>query len=258
MKKIDLSYQKNVRDIGGLVGIDGKKVKYGKLYRGGFLGRLSKKDIEVIKSLHLTDVCDFRSKVEYTDRPDHKFKGVKYHNFPALVDNEELRKNNDYDDSNLLWFLGTNRNGKLHMVKSYNESAFSDVGIKAYKNFFKVLLTDKDRVVYFHCSQGKDRAGLASFFIEMGLGVSYHDALIDYLLSNEAMNIKLKQLKVLLKDKPFFDEEYVAALEDVFTADENYLSSVVTEINRRYGSVINYLKEVLEVDLDKLREYYLE
>ena len=92
----------------------------------------------------------------------------------------------------------------------------------------------------------------------MGLGVSYHDALIDYLLSNEAMNIKLKQLKVLLKDKPFFDEEYVAALEDVFTADENYLSSVVTEINRRYGSVINYLKEVLEVDLDKLREYYLE
>ena len=73
MKKIELSYQKNVRDLGGYVGFNGKKVKYGRVYRGGFLGRVSNDDIKKINELRLTDIVDFRSEVEYTDRPDYRF-----------------------------------------------------------------------------------------------------------------------------------------------------------------------------------------
>ena len=51
MKKIELSYQKNVRDLGGLVAFNGMKVKEGKIYRGGFLGRVSNDDILKINSL---------------------------------------------------------------------------------------------------------------------------------------------------------------------------------------------------------------
>ena len=139
MKRIELSYQKNVRDLGGLIGFNGKKVKEGRLYRGGFLGRVSTEDVKIINSLRLTDIVDFRSEVEFTSRPDYQFMGVKYHNFPTLKSNEELKKRNDYDDSNLLWFLGENTDGRLHMKNTYLESMMTKIGIEAYKNFFKVF-----------------------------------------------------------------------------------------------------------------------
>ena len=258
MKKIELSYQKNVRDLGGYVGFNGKKVKEGRIYRGGFLGRVSNDDIKTINSLKLTDIIDFRSDVEYLSRPDYKFMGVKYHNFPALSNNEELKKKYDYDDSNLLWFLGDSTDGVKHMIDTYMESMLTKIGIDAYKNFFKVLVSDEHRVIYYHCSQGKDRAGIASFLLLTALGVSEEDAYKDYLDSNEAMKIKLKQLKAMLRNKPFYNKEYERALGEVFVADRLYLETAVNEVKAKYGSVENYLVNALEVDFDKLRKIYLE
>ncbi len=260
MRKIYLSYQKNVRDICGLVGFNGKKVKEGKIYRGGFLGRLSDKDVETIKSLKLTDIVDFRSSVENKTRPDHYFKGVTYHNFPAMDESsdEGLKAKNDYDDSNLLWFLGDSVDGFAHMYNVYPELCLTNPGIKAYRSFFEVLLKDPNRVVYFHCSQGKDRAGVAAFLLEIALGVSKEDAIEEYMLTNEAMEVKIKQLKAMLYNKPYYNKEYEMALSDVFTAKKEYINHAIEEVESRFGTVLNYIKEVLNVDVEKLREYYLE
>lgn len=259
MRKIDLSYQKNVRDLGGLVGFNGKKVKFGRLYRGGFLGRVSDNDIKLINSLRLTDIVDFRSSVEYLSRPDYVFMGVKYHNFPALDESNDdnLKTKNDFDDSNLLWFLGESVDGFGHMHRIYPELLLTPKGIEAYKNFFKVLLNE-NRVVYFHCSQGKDRAGLASFLLEIALGVSLEDAKTDYLLTNEAMEDKIITYKQMLKDKPYYNVDYEQALIDVFSARIEYLNHAIEEVERHYGSVLSYIKNILEVDVNRLRKLYLE
>lgn len=260
MRKIELDYQKNVRDIGGMTGFNGKKVKEGRIYRGGFLGHVSRKDVTRIRALNLTDIVDFRSPTEFIDRPDHKFRGVKYHNFPVLDDSleKDLKGSNEFDDSNLLWFLGGSTDGYGHMCKVYKDSFSTVAGTKAYKEFFKVLLKDNKRVVYFHCSQGKDRAGLAAYLVEIALGVSHEDALVDYLLTNEAMTPRLENMKNLVKDKPFFNEEYSKAMDEVFAVEVDYLNSAVNEANLRYGSIMNYIRDILEVDIEKLRKIYLE
>ena len=260
MKKIPLDYQKNVRDICGLVGFNGKKVKEGHIYRGGVLSHVSDNDIKTINSLRLTDIVDFRSAIEFNARPDYPFMGVTFHNFPALdeASQEGLKKKNDSDDSNLLWFLGDSTDGFGHMYNLYPVLLISKVGIEAYKNFFKVLLKDKNRVVYFHCSQGKDRAGLAAYLIEIALGVSHEDALKDYLQTNEAMELKLVQLKEKMKGSPLFTKNYEQAMDDVFAVRKEYLLHAVEEVNKKYGSVLEYIKNILEVDVDKLREYYLQ
>ena len=87
MRIIPLRYQKNVRDIGGMVGFNGRKIKEGRIYRGGFLGRVNDDDIVTIDSLHLTDIADFRGTHEFAHRPDHRFNGVTYHNFPTMEEN---------------------------------------------------------------------------------------------------------------------------------------------------------------------------
>ncbi len=260
MKKIDLSFQKNVRDLGGLTGFEGKKVKFGRIYRGGFLGHVSDNDIKTINSLRLTDIVDFRSSIEYKSRPDYVFMGVKYHNFPALSEDSDdmLKTRNDYDDSNLLWFLGESTDGFGHMYRIYPELLLTPQGINAYKNFFKVLTQDNNRVVYFHCSQGKDRAGLASFLVEIALGVSYEEAEVDYLLTNESMEAKIDTYKSMLSDKPYYSKDYEQALYDVFSAKVEYLQHAIEEVKRHCGALEDYLKNVLEVDIDKLRSIYLE
>ena len=257
MREYKLTYQKNIRDLGGLVGYEGKKVKYGRIFRGGFLDKVDPSDVPVLDSFKLTDIVDFRGQMEFEHRPDVQLKGVIYHNFPAMYENVS-KEHFTNPDGNLIWFVEHESDGHRHMLKVYKELMTSEYGQEAYKNFFKLLLSSDDRVVYFHCSQGKDRAGLAAYLVEIALGVSHEDAKIDYLLSNIAMETKIKHLKNMLKDEPFYNPTYELKLLDVFYAKEDYLNAAIESVIKEYGDFETYLEKVLEVDLNKLRELYLE
>lgn len=255
MKKIDLTYQKNVRDLGGLEGVNGKHIKYNCLFRGGVLARVSSADIKTLKSLNLTDIVDFRGQDEFINHPDYKLDGVSYHNF-SVINNTLKKEDRKIDDGNLLWFIGDN-DGNSHLLETYIKTIRNPLSQQAYKEFFKILVQDNKRV-YFHCSQGKDRAGMAAFFIEMALGVKMEDAIEDYLLSNQAMVDKYQALLSFVKDKPFFNKTYEQSLKDVFSAKLEYLNAAIKEINDNYGGIDNYLVNVLEIDIEKLRKLYLE
>ena len=66
------------------------------------------------------------------------------------------------------------------LLKTYQDLVTTEEGIKAYQNFFKTLL-EYDGAILWHCSQGKDRAGLAAFFLEYILGVPMEECIKDYL-----------------------------------------------------------------------------
>ena len=256
MKKYELSHQKNIRDLGGLIGHEGKTIKYGRIFRGGALTKLTQEDIEVLETFHLTDVVDFRGNDEFYYNPDYVLMGVTYHSFPAIEErvNVEDRKK---DDGNLLWFVTDNTSGFEHLKRQYRDLITMKKSQAAYRNFFKVLLNE-DRTVYYHCSQGKDRAGLASFFIEIALGVSMDVALDDYMYSQVAMDKKIDGLIKNVMDKPFYNEEYRQSLIDVFSVKLEYIHAAIEEMNKLAGSPLGYVKDILEVDIDKLRKIYLE
>ena len=257
MRKIVLTHQKNIRDLGGMTGFQGKKVKSGRLYRGGFLGRVTEEDVKVIDSLHLTDIIDFRGEGEFVNRPDYPFEGVEFHNFVAM-ENDVKKEDSKTEDSNLLWFLNGSTDGFMHMYNIYPKICLAPAGAKAFRQFFELLVSKNDGVFYFHCSQGKDRAGLAAYFLELALGVSKEDAFDDYMLTNEAMVDKIETLKEQSKNQPYYNEKYEQALVDVFSVNEKYLNHALEVIEEKCGSIDNYLVDVLKIDIDKLRELYLE
>ncbi len=257
MRKIALSFQKNIRDLGGLSAYNGLKVKSGLIYRGGFLGRVSEEDVKIIDSLHLTDIIDFRGSYEFEHRHDYPFEGVTFHNIPTMREDVKKEKSKS-EDSNLLWFIDEGVSGFEHMYNLYPDLLLSDVAIDALKKFLGILIDNPGHVFYFHCSQGKDRAGLVAYVLEIALGVSEEDAREDYLLSNEAMKVRIQYHLDELKDKPFFNDEYVKSLKDVFSAKEEYLDHALDEINKRYGSMENYITKVLSIDVEKLRALYLQ
>ena len=257
MRVYELSKQKNIRDLGGLVGYQGKTIKYGRLFRGGALDRVSEEDVEIFRSLNLTDIVDFRSKDEFVNRPDYRFEGVKYHNFTTF-EHEHKKEDIVHDDGNLLWFMNQGDTGFKHLLRTYKELVDTEEGQKAFSDLFKIIMQDDNRVTFFHCSQGKDRVGVAAFLIESALGVSEKDIVEDYLLSNVAMEKRKDRLIEFVKDKPFYNEKYKEDLLQVFSAKIEYLEEAIEIINSKYGGIDSYLKNIIKVDVDKLREMYLE
>ena len=256
MKKYILSRQKNIRDLGGLPGMNGKHIKYGCFYRGGALHRVNDEDIEILKSMHITDIVDFRGDDEFINQPDVRLPGVTYHNFPAIQ--EKIKKEDtNHDDGNLLWFIKEGVNGFDHMKEQYINLIRDKKSQEAYRDFFKVLMNEGVSV-YYHCSQGKDRAGLASYFIETILGVPEENKIEDYLLSNIAMGDRVAKIMIGLDNKSFYTEQYKRNLLDVFAAKMEYLDAAIEVMNNEYHGVLNYIKDVLDVDIDKFRKMYLE
>ena len=92
MKVYELSFQKNIRDIGGMVTTDGHHIKYGRLIRGSVSTKLDENDEQIVKGLNITDIIDFRSPDEFEFYPDFHLDGVRMHNLPVLSKktNEEV------------------------------------------------------------------------------------------------------------------------------------------------------------------------
>ncbi len=259
MKTYELSRQKNIRDIGGLSVKDGRHIKYGKIIRGGLLAKLSDEDIPIINGLHLTDIIDFRSSYEFESFPDYPFEGVRIHNIPVLKvsTQEESTKRIKSADGNLLWFLEDQTSGFDHLRKIYSEFVSTKEGVSAFKKFFEIV-SQKDVVVYFHCSQGKDRTGFAAYLFEIALGVSEKDAMDDYLLSNMAMEKRAEALLRSVEYRPFYNEEYKKNLTDVFSTKVEYMQAAISQMNKLYGSTLNFIEKGLGVNIEALKAIYLE
>ncbi len=258
MKTYELSKPKNIRELGGLTVKDGRHIKYGKLFRGGSLIRLSDEDIEIIKNFHLTDIIDFRSPSEFVSLPDYQFEGVRMHNVPVLAQSteEESKRRVKSADGNLLWFLEDQTSGFEHLRKVYREFVTTKEGVYAFSKFFKII-SDENAVTYFHCSQGKDRTGFAAYLLEIALGLSEEEAMEDYLLSNIAMEKRAEALLRSVEYKPYYNEEYKKNLLDVFSTKVEYMQSAIDAMNELYGSTIRFITKGLGVDIERLKNIYL-
>ena len=68
-RKLGMQGTPNFRDFGGYRGADGRRVRWGYLYRSGQLSGLTPQDLELLDSLQLDLVCDFRREDEQQSSP---------------------------------------------------------------------------------------------------------------------------------------------------------------------------------------------
>jgi len=66
----DCACQFNFRDLGGYQTIDGRRVKWGKIFRSDHLSGLTDRDLVFLQRLKIQCVCDFRTLTEVRKRPD--------------------------------------------------------------------------------------------------------------------------------------------------------------------------------------------
>ena len=69
-RHIDFEGMSNVRDLGGMTGAAGKKIKSGLLFRSDQLHSATKADQEKLKEIGVKYIVDLRNIREYTEQPD--------------------------------------------------------------------------------------------------------------------------------------------------------------------------------------------
>ena len=239
----------NVRDLGGMLRADGAKIKPGVLYRTGKLDKATDRDIAHLQALGIRDIVDFRDHGETGRDPDREIPGTAYHSLPALprladhfrpVDDPSYTAQGVHDD----------------FRRIYRLLAQSPEAIEAYTAFFRVLLASEGRPVLFHCTQGKDRTGVAALLLLTALGMDEDSIRQDYLLTNEFTGGILRRFETM--EQPPFPADMA---REVFLVFEDNLRFYRHCVEIEYGSVMNFLEIALGVGPDEIKtleRYYLE
>lgn len=164
---------KNVRDIGGWKGLDGRRIRQGMVFRGQGLNngsatgekpgasRMMVEDVKYLRDvLGIKTVLDLRTDLEaggMTESPLGASVSLVHRASPAY---EGLFVVDEKSDS-------------------FNRHLCAD-GKKAMAENFRLFCDRANYPIYFHCAGGADRTGSLAYVLEGALGVSLHDADVDW------------------------------------------------------------------------------
>lgn len=236
-RRLPLSGVYNARDLGGYRTADGRHVKWGKIIRSDDLHELTPEDRAYLASMPLKSVVDFRSPQEIEARPDSLPSGVQYYELSITPGNVE-----DVES-----YMNLTPDQVTQAMEEMNRYfATSPEGIDRYREFFRILQQDGETPLIFHCSAGKDRTGMGAALILYALNVPEATIMQDYLLSNEYVKGKYGK----------YIEQY-PHLEGLFEVKPEYLQAGIGAIKSKYGSVENYLRDELGVNIENFRATYL-
>jgi protein-tyrosine phosphatase len=248
-RRIALDGASNFRDLGGIPTMDGRYVKWNKIFRSNRLSGLSKKDLRHLEKIGIETVADFRYEVEIEKHPNRIPQGAEYYKYP----------------------IGGNEGGTryLEMKKKVREGITAPevkdlfVGIMeefagtATSSFAPVFdhLFEQEVPIVFHCTGGKDRTGYMSAMILSALDVDRDVIMREYLMSNyyRYNDNRSNFRKGLLVG---IDREVLAT---GFLVKEDYLKEVWRVIDEEHGGTDQYLEKKYGLTPEKraqLKEMY--
>lgn len=246
----------NFRDLGGYPAADGKRVRWGRIFRTAAMPKLTDADERTIRALGVRSLVDLRSADERQMSPtDWKALGVTRH-FAV-----------DYSAAELFGDGSAIDVGELY--------ARWPVSLKAqYRRIFEDLLAG-DGAVMFNCSAGQDRTGLAAALVLSALGVPRDVILADYHLSTthrrpqfEFADVDLAALAPTNAMARFMlargggGARSATRPQPLIGANgQAWLLASFRRIETDYGSVERYLDAELGLDaadIARLRAIYLE
>lgn len=262
-QKIGLDSIANARELGGYVLPDGRRVKRGLLLRGGALAKASNEDRKTLsEKFHLAHNFDFRTNMEVTTAPDRPVLGSDYIWLPAIDEETEALATDALPQeayANLpVWLVSNAANPMVQRVaqRLYVDMVFNEYTQLQYAAFLQTIVNTPKGAVYWHCSQGKDRTGLASTFLLAALGADRELIMKDYGISLSFYRKEVDHYYSLVKT-----EEERKVILTFIGVNAGYYTETLDLIEKHYGSLEAYLKGPLcltDEDFAVLRDRYLE
>lgn len=261
----------NARDLGGYAVGDNQRVKSGLLIRAAHLAEATDKDILYLSSLPVSKIVDFRKEEEKAGKADLPIPGSTYVRLPLDAsgnaaaqatekEKKQLTKRKKFDVNKIIVMVAFNEKAKKVAEQMYPTLAFNPECQAQYAAFFRELLATEKGAFLYHCTQGKDRTGIASALILAALGADRETIVADFDATNSVYEADVKKYSRRVRFWGGGDDE-VSVVKSFLGANTDNFVKTLNEIDSRYGSIQAYLKGPIgltDADIDTLRRRYLE
>jgi protein-tyrosine phosphatase len=199
----------NLRDLGGYPTVDGRRVRWRRLFRGAGLQRLAGADVEIVRDLGLVTAIDLRTADELATRGRYPSDvlPLAFHHLPmigAIWDLTDL----DPDEA-----------PEHYLVARYREMLVD--GSPTIADTMRILSGVERLPAVFYCAAGKDRTGVLAALVLDALRVEPASIVADYHLSKERVEqIRARALagagdvpSAMLDQPPAFMQAPAGAME---------------------------------------------
>ncbi len=247
----------NCRDLAGMKTEAGLVIKPGCLLRSADLAHASVQDLMTLEYMNIQDVVDLRTESEILLHPDRPIPNASHYH-ASVYNISDIAKTMGGTAKTLYDVF----EDSMELAREVYRICVTDpASILAWRKFFQVLLAAPAGTL-FHCTQGKDRTGIAAALLETALGVNKATILADFLQTN------LYTRPEAIKDS-FWAKEILGSHDKMVESDiDTYLfahkscfEAASQAIEERWGSWMNYLHEAIgltDEDIATLRHKYLE
>ena len=230
--------KKNFRDLSYLPHPEGKRLAEGRFFRSASLYKAKGKFLAYIQEKQIKTIIDLRTEVEIGKKPDDVPDGVEYRCIPILK------------AETMGITHGKGLKGYVeppHMPSLYASLVTAPESVDGLKQVLHILLDpERKDAVLWHCTAGKDRAGLVSALFLLALGYDQEVILDDYVLSDRPSRKKGKLYARLIRFL-MLKPKLAKAVFKAMLADREYLLSAFKAMEESAGSIENYLKDKLDI-----------
>ena len=257
----------NARDLGGYPAAGGKTVRHGLLLRSASLAEAKEKGLSYLSGIPVGTVVDFRMDFELRGKEDKMIPGARYVRLPvnssgidvADEDAKELSRHKSFDIRKFIMIAAFNKRAQKIAHEMYPIMVTDEDCQKQFAAFLQMAV-HADSAILFHCTQGKDRAGLASAFILSALGVDRETIIKDFDATNAIYAKDVKRLSRRVRFLGGKDKEIETVKAFIGANTDNFIKALDL-IDSEYGSMLKYIQGPLGLsddDIQRLKERYLQ
>ena len=260
----------NARDLGGYVMQDGRKVRDGLLLRSAHLAEATDADLQYLSQLPTAAVIDMRKEDEKKGKVDRTVPGAKYvplqidatGNAAAGMTEKEKKKftgHKKFEVKKIIVAAAFNKKAQEVAREMYPILLFKPESQAQFAAFFRHVLAAEKGAVLYHCSQGKDRTGIASALLLAALGADRETIVADFDATNKVYEADVKKYTVLVRLLGGKDEQVAVVRAFLGCNTDNFIQAL-DRIDREYGSLDAYLHGPMglsDEDIQTLRARYL-
>ncbi len=247
----------NFREMGGLPGAEGKRIRSGLLYRSGHWSQATDTDVEALANYGLASVVDFRADIDRTGDggPNRLPDGPEYLSL-EMTDSSgrghEIRSALFGGDQAVIEERFGGGKAEAFARDGVIEMALEPEKQEVFARFLDVVADEARRPMLFHCSAGKDRAGWAATLIALALGVP-DDAIIEhYVASNIHRPVEQRVAHYAERGLD------VTALRPFLAVDASYQRAGLAAIDERWPDREAYLADALGFGPERIAQLRAE
>lgn len=252
---------KNTRDLGGYYGVGGRRILPRRLLRGEALAKAAPEDIRMLlNDYRLKLVIDLRMDAEIGALPDPMLPGVRFLRCNLLDDSFFGIARDEYSvETWLSMFDDPSVRPEQVFSDMYDKLVFDDHVKPLMKEIFTAV-AECDGAALWHCSAGKDRAGVVTMLMLYALGVRRETIVADYLATRRFTYPEIMKVRLLAPLKIHSRKQLHSAnvLMDVEAA---YCNRIFDRIEENFRDEFDFFRRQYDIPpalILRLREKYLE